>query len=80
MILGGIIPLMPYLWPLPVSTALLLSAFITLGALAVFGWVKSHFTGLDPLRGALQTMLVGGLAAGVAYVIARVISGMAPGA
>jgi hypothetical protein len=66
--------------PLPVSTALLLSALITLDALAVFSWVKSHFTGLGPVRGALQTMLVGGLAAGVAYAMARVISGMAPGA
>jgi VIT1/CCC1 family predicted Fe2+/Mn2+ transporter len=77
-ILGGIIPLMPYLWPLPVSTALLISAAVTLVALGIFGWVKSLFTGLDPLRGALQTMLVGGLAAGVAYAIARVISGLGP--
>jgi VIT1/CCC1 family predicted Fe2+/Mn2+ transporter len=79
-ILGGIIPLLPYLWPLPVSTALLLSAVVTLAALAVFGWVKSHFTGLPPLRGAVQTMLVGGLAAGVAYLIARLISGAGGGA
>lgn len=74
-IAGGIIPLLPYLWPLPVSTALLVSALVTLLALAVFGWVKGQFTGLVPWRSALQTMLVGGLAAGVAYLIARLISG-----
>lgn len=79
-ILGGIIPLLPYLWPLGVSTALMLSAVVTLIALAIFGWVKSLYTGLPPLRGALQTMMVGGLAAGVAYLIARVISSGGAGA
>jgi VIT1/CCC1 family predicted Fe2+/Mn2+ transporter len=79
-ILGGIIPLLPYLWPIPIQTALLLSALVTLVALGIFGWVKSHFTGLPPLRGALQTMLVGGLAAGVAYLIARLISSGGAGA
>ncbi len=79
-ILGGIIPLLPYLWPIAVQTALLLSAIVTLVALGVFGWVKGHFTGLPPLRSAAQTMLVGGLAAGVAYLIARLISGVGPGA
>jgi vacuolar iron transporter family protein len=79
-ILGGIIPLLPYLWPLTVSTALVISAIVTLIALGIFGWVKSVFTGLNPLRGAVQTMLVGGLAAGVAYAIARVISSLSPGA
>lgn len=79
-ILGGIIPLVPYLWPAPVSTALLVSALVTLLALAVFGWVKSLFTGLNPARGAVQTVLVGGLAAGVAYSIARLITGTGAGA
>lgn len=79
-ILGGIIPLMPYLWPLPMATALLVSAAVTLLALAIFGWVKGSFTGLVPLRSAVQTMLVGGLAAGVAYAIARLISGAGGGA
>ncbi len=77
---GGIIPLLPYLWPLAVHTALLLSALVTLVALAIFGWVKSRFTGLPRLRGAVQTLLVGGLAAGVAYTIARLISGLGTGA
>jgi vacuolar iron transporter family protein len=74
-ILGGIIPLLPYLWPLAVTTALVLSAVVTLIALAIFGWVKGRFTGLVPVRSAVQTVVVGGLAAGVAYAIARLISG-----
>jgi VIT1/CCC1 family predicted Fe2+/Mn2+ transporter len=50
---------------------------VTLVALAAFGAAKGSFTGLRPLRSAAQTMLVGGLAATVAYAIARLISGAA---
>jgi VIT1/CCC1 family predicted Fe2+/Mn2+ transporter len=42
-------------------------------ALFLFGYIKGRFTGLKPLRGGLQTVLVGGLAAGVAYLLARLI-------
>ena len=41
--------------------------------LAVFGWIKGHFTGVKPWRAGLQTALVGGLAAAVAFGIARLI-------
>lgn len=43
---------------------------------ADFGVVKGQFTGVQPLKSGAQTVLVGGLAAGVAYVIARLISGV----
>lgn len=72
---GGIVPLLPYFFPIAVSTALVASAVLTLIALAIFGWVKGSFTGLQPATSALQTVVVGGLAAGAAYVIARLISG-----
>lgn len=71
---GGILPLLPYFWPIGITSALLLSAAITLVALGIFGWVKGAFTGLVPIKSALQTMMVGGLAAGAAYVIARLVS------
>jgi VIT1/CCC1 family predicted Fe2+/Mn2+ transporter len=45
-------------------------------ALAAFGWAKGAFTGLSPVRSAIQTPPVGGIAA-VAYAIARLISGAA---
>jgi VIT1/CCC1 family predicted Fe2+/Mn2+ transporter len=35
---------------------------------------KGRFTGTMPVRGALQTVLIGGLAAAAAFVIARVIA------
>jgi VIT1/CCC1 family predicted Fe2+/Mn2+ transporter len=72
-IVGGFIPLGPYMI-LGASTALAASVGITLAALAIFGYVKGHFTGASPLRSALQTVVIGGLAAGAAFGIARAIS------
>jgi len=49
-------------------------AYVTLLALLVFGYIKGQFTGARPIRSALQTALVGGLAAAAAFGIARAIS------
>jgi VIT1/CCC1 family predicted Fe2+/Mn2+ transporter len=73
-IAGGFIPLGPYLFLPAASMALTVSVITTLIALAIFGYVKGHFTGAPPLRSASQTVLIGGLAAAVAFMIARVIS------
>jgi len=56
-----------------IFTALWGSIAVTLVALFIFGYVKSRFTGISPLRGGLQTVLVGGLAAAAAFGIARLI-------
>ena len=76
---GGLIPLLPYIVAvyfrrLSIVGALLLSVGVTLVALFVFGFVKGRFTGTRPLRSALQTALIGSLAAGAAFLIARAIS------
>ncbi|MGD1102775.1 MAG: VIT1/CCC1 transporter family protein [Terriglobia bacterium] len=73
-IAGGFIPLGPYIVLSTASAALKVSAIITLIALAAFGYVKGRFTGAPPLRSAIQTTFVGGLAAAVAFMIARAIS------
>lgn len=73
-IAGGFIPLGPYILAPTASTALVASVAITLLALAVFGYIKGRFTGAPPVRGAIQTVLIGGLAAGAAFLIARAIS------
>ncbi len=73
-IAGGLVPLGPYLVLSKASTALPVSVITTLITLAIFGYIKGHFTGASPLRSAIQTVLIGGLAAGVAFMIARAIS------
>jgi VIT1/CCC1 family predicted Fe2+/Mn2+ transporter len=73
-IVGGLIPLAPYFIFAAAVQALTVSVTFTLLALFVFGYVKGHFTGANPLRSALQTVLVGGLAAAAAFGIARAIS------
>jgi len=73
-IFGGLIPLAPYMVLHSVLTGLWFSVGITLAALLAFGYVKGHFTGINPLRGGLQTVLTGGLAAAAAFLIARLIS------
>ena len=73
-IAGGFIPLGPYMIFSGAPIALLFSMAVTIAALAAFGYMKGRFTGTAPLRGALQTVLIGGLAAAAAFVIARAIS------
>jgi VIT1/CCC1 family predicted Fe2+/Mn2+ transporter len=73
-IAGGCIPLGPYMLSATASAALGASVALTLMALGVFGYVKGHFTGIPPWRSAIQTVLIGGVAAGVAFVIARAIA------
>ena len=73
-IAGGFIPLGPYILLPKASTALVASVAITLLALAIFGYVKGRFTGAPPARSAIQTVLIGGVAAGAAFLIARAIS------
>jgi VIT1/CCC1 family predicted Fe2+/Mn2+ transporter len=71
---GGLIPLVPYMFLPVVKTALWFSVLVTLAALATFGYIKGRFTGTKPLRSGLQTLLIGGLAATAAFLIAKAIS------
>lgn len=73
-IVGGLVPLAPYILMRNVLPALQVSVGVTLLALFVFGSIKGHYTGVKPWRGGLQTVLVGGLAAAAAFFIARLIS------
>lgn len=72
-IVGGLIPLSPYLLIPSIHQALVTSVVVTLLALLIFGIIKGKFTGLKPFRGGMQTLFVGGLAATAAFLIARLI-------
>jgi VIT1/CCC1 family predicted Fe2+/Mn2+ transporter len=74
---GGLIPLLPYALSQRNTTALLWSCLATLLSLLLFGYLKGRFAGVTELRArksAVQTALIGGLAAVAAYAIARLLS------
>lgn len=73
-IVGGLIPLLPYLFISHPSSALKVSVIVTLMALLIFGYIKGRFTGTRPVKSAIQTVVVGGLAAAVAFGLARLLS------
>lgn len=72
-VVGGMIPLAPYMFTATAREALVPSVALTLVALVLFGYVKGRFTGAPPWRSALQTAVIGGLAAAAAFGIARLI-------
>ena len=71
---GGLIPLSPYMVLQNAYRGLIVSAIVTLIALGVFGFIKGKYTGARALRSALQTMLIGGVAAGAAFALAKWIA------
>jgi vacuolar iron transporter family protein len=74
-IVGGMIPLSPYFFMSNGLDGLKISSIITLICLFVFGYFKSKFTGVNKLGGAFRVMMIGALAAGCAFGIARLIQG-----
>ena len=69
-------PLAPYAFGLPVEMGFFWSIVTTSVALLVFGAVKGKFTSVPPLKSALQTLIVGSIAAGAAYGLARLVRGL----
>jgi VIT1/CCC1 family predicted Fe2+/Mn2+ transporter len=51
------------------------SIALTFVALVVFGALKGKFTGSSVLRSAVETAAIGGVAAAVAFALARLVSG-----
>lgn len=70
-IVGGLVPLMPYILLPTASLALQVSVVLTLLALFLFGYIKGRFTGLRPLMSGFQTLLIGGLSATAAFLLAQ---------
>jgi VIT1/CCC1 family predicted Fe2+/Mn2+ transporter len=77
---GGLIPLIPYFFIPRAHIALIYSCIITGAVLLLFGAVKAHVTGAGIgiggyLWGAVNTLMVGGLAAGAAFGIVKLLEG-----
>lgn len=71
-IIGGLVPLVPYIAIHNAIFALKISALFTLAALFTFGYIKGKFTGVKAWKSAIQTSLIGGIAAIAAFSIAQV--------
>ena len=73
-ILGGLVPILPYLYLKNVDEALLLSSVVTLIALFGFGYLKAKVMGMvSPILSAFFYLMIGGLSAGAAYLISRLM-------
>jgi len=79
-VVAGSIPLLVYLvgllWPIPSTVAFPVS--LALSGLALFGLgaAKVFVTGLNFFKSGLEMLLVGGLAAGVAYGVGALLKGL----
>jgi len=73
-IIGGIIPLLPYFFVSEPKDGLTASVILTLIILFIFGAIKGKFTGTPMVKSGFETMIVGGLAAAAAFLLARSFS------
>ncbi|HLK28508.1 MAG TPA: VIT1/CCC1 transporter family protein [Puia sp.] len=72
-VVGGLIPLSPYFFINSGIEALKISAAITLVCLFIFGYFKSKITGVNAIAGAIRVTIIGALAAGCAFGVAKLI-------
>ncbi|KAJ8659692.1 hypothetical protein O0I10_004671 [Lichtheimia ornata] len=68
--IGGLIPLLPYIFIEESTFALYISVAVTFLTLLIFGYVKSRLVNpKGAIKGAFQTLLIGAIAAGASYSI-----------
>lgn len=72
-VLGGLVPLFPYMFTPNAKEALLGSVILTLVALVIFGYAKGYFTGNKPFLSAVQTALIGAIASAAAFGMAKAV-------
>jgi len=79
-ILVGAVPLLIYLvglfFPVPDRTAFPLAILLSAAALFGLGAAKVLVTRLNPFRSGIEMLVVGGLAAGVAYWVGYLLKGL----
>ncbi len=77
----GLIPISIYLfslfYPGSIKQPFLYTIILTILALFILGVAKFKFTKKHWLRSALETLIIGGLAAGAAYLVGRLLAGLA---
>jgi len=73
-LVGGFIPLSPYILFSDNQTGFNISCIVTILALIVFGFFKSKMTGQPLLKGTFKVAITGIIAAGAAYLLAKAVS------
>jgi len=73
-LVGGFIPLSPYILIKDNTTGFYVSCIATISALLFFGYFKSKVTGQPLLKGTLKVTLTGIIAAGAAFLLAKAVS------
>uniref|UniRef100_A0A0D9W5W1 Vacuolar iron transporter n=1 Tax=Leersia perrieri TaxID=77586 RepID=A0A0D9W5W1_9ORYZ len=72
-VIGGLVPLLPYMFISTAQNAMLTSVGVTLVALLFFGYIKGRFTGNRPFLSAIQTAVIGAIASAAAYGMAKAV-------
>lgn len=73
-VVGGLVPLSPYFFLQSPLSGLKISIVLTIICLFTFGWFKSKLTGVKPFNGAVRVALIGAVAAGAAYGVAKLFT------
>ena len=77
-VMGGIAPLLPYVMMENVLMALKVAVAVSLAALFIIGVGKTVLTKQPWLKSGLEVMLLGSLAAGVGFVIGKIVATIWP--
>ena len=73
-LVGGFIPLFPYIIFRNSTTGFYVSCMVTVMALIVFGYFKSKVTGQPIIKGTIKVAMTGIIAAAAAYLLAKAVS------
>lgn len=72
-VVGGLIPLSPYIFIPTVAEAFKISILVTFLALVVFGYLRGKLMARKPWRSLVQTVIVGSVAAAAAFLLAKIV-------
>ncbi len=79
-VIGGAIPLLPFLLasqsPLINSNKFLFASVLTALAFLCIGSFRSHITNKHPARTAIETFVIGGIAAAIAFLVGYLLRGL----
>ena len=73
-LVGGFIPLFPYIITPNSKTGFYVSCIVTILALIIFGFFKSKMTGRPLLKGTMKVAVTGIIAATAAFLLAKAVS------